>query len=134
MPVPIKSLQSVPLGASYMFGQLKISKPGSKAGKKKENDDYTQNIAMGIAKDVPGYSGKYSINDVDPIEQKRMTQEDMDDDAPEVESIDLCKRLEDEMENETESNTIVRDTAQINSKVTLDSITTYNNTLVNEKK
>ena len=46
-----------------MFGELKISKPGSKAGRKKENDEYTRKIVKSVAKDIPGYSGKYVIND-----------------------------------------------------------------------
>ena len=42
MPLPIKSLQSVPLAASYVFGELKILKPDSKLGKKKMDDEYTR--------------------------------------------------------------------------------------------
>ena len=119
-PVPTKSLQSVPIAASYMFDQLKISKPGSKAGKKKEKDDYTWQIAKIITKDVLGYSEKYRINDADATEEEKIMQQNMDDDAPEVKSIGLCKQIKDKVAIETENNTIVRDAAQINSKVTLD--------------
>ena len=77
MSVPIKSLQSVPLAASYIFGELKISKAGTKLGKKKENDKYNQKIAKSIAKDVPDYSGKYTINDADAAEETRIIQQDI---------------------------------------------------------
>ena len=36
MPVPIKSLQSVPLAASYVFRDLGVSKPGKKKRFEKE--------------------------------------------------------------------------------------------------
>ena len=55
----------------------------------------------------------------------------MDDEASEVKSIDLCKQTKDKVVNETENNTLVRCAAQINSNVTLASITTYNNALFN---
>ena len=84
MPVPIKLLQSVPLAASYIFGELKISKPGTKLGKKKENDKYNQKIAKSIAKDVPGYSGKYTINDDNAAEETRIIQHDMNGQVIEV--------------------------------------------------
>ena len=44
MPVPIKSLQSVPFAASYIFGELGVSKPGAKKGKAKKisNEDNSE--------------------------------------------------------------------------------------------
>ena len=46
MPVPIKSLQNVPFAASFVFGKLRVSKPGRKVGKKKVagvgKDDYSK--------------------------------------------------------------------------------------------
>ena len=68
MPVPIKSLQSFPLAASYVFGKLKVSRPGSKAGKKKTDANYAKKIAKNIASDIPGYSGRYKITDADAAE------------------------------------------------------------------
>ncbi len=37
MPVPIKSLKSLPLAALCVFGDLKVSKSGSKIGQKKRD-------------------------------------------------------------------------------------------------
>ena len=75
MPVPIQSLQSVRLAASDIFGELKISKPGTKLGKKKENDEYNRKISKSIAKDGPGYSGKYTINYANDAEESRTIQQ-----------------------------------------------------------
>ena len=75
--VPIKSLQSVPLAASYVSGELKISKPGMKLGKKKDNNEYNQKISKRIAKDVPGFSGEYTIDDVDDAQETRIIQQDI---------------------------------------------------------
>ena len=74
MLVPIKPLQSVALAASYIFGELNISKLGTKLSKKKENDKYNWKTVKSITKDVPGYSGKYTINDADVAEETRIIQ------------------------------------------------------------
>ena len=97
MPVPIKSLRSVPLAASYIFCELKISKPGTKLGKKKEDDEHNRKIAKSIAKDAPGYSDKYTINDANAAEETRIIQQDMNGQGIEVRSVDLCKRVEDKV-------------------------------------
>ena len=99
MPVPIKSLQSVPFAASYVFDELKVSKSGGKRGvsnqkqKKKEEESYISIIAKGLAKDVPGYSGKYTINEEDTTEENRLMQEDAARSVG-IKSIDLCAHAE----------------------------------------
>ena len=133
MLVPIKSLQSVPLAASCNFGQLTISRQGSKFGRKKKIDEYTRKIAKSIAEDVPGYSGNYTINGIDATEELRITQRDMSSNTMDVKSIDLCRRIGDKVANETDDNTVVSGTTKIRSKVTLDSITLHNQKLVTQK-
>ena len=39
MPEPIKSLQNLPLAASLVFDELKVSAPGGKKGKKRKRDE-----------------------------------------------------------------------------------------------
>ena len=56
---------------------LKISKPGTKYGKKKKRDDeYTWRIAKNIVDDIAWSSGKYKITDVDTTEESRIMLED----------------------------------------------------------
>jgi hypothetical protein len=132
MPVPIKSLQSVPLAASYVFGELKISKPGSKLGKKKKDDAYTRKIAKSIADDIPGYSGKYTIDEADADEETRIMNEDLvgNDGRKDVKNIDLCGRIDQKLEkaaNERSAST------KNDTKVTMASITEFNQKLVTKK-
>ena len=130
MPVPIQSLQSVPFTTSYIFGELKISKPGTKLGKKKTDDEYTRTIAKGIAKDIPGYSGRYKINDADAAEESEIMRQDMSDQGKEKKSIDLCKRVDDKVAAEALRNDTNTNTRNGESKVSLATITSYNNNLV----
>ena len=134
MPVPRKSLQSVSLAASYCFGQLKISTPSSKFGRKKESNKYTRKIAKSIAEDVPGYSGNYTINDTDATEELRGIQQDMSSNTMNVKIIDLYRRIGDKVANGTDDNTVISGTTKIRSKVTLDSITLYNQKLATRKE
>ena len=60
-------------------------------------------------------------------------QQDIDNDTQEVKTTDLCKRIKDKVVDEIENNTIVSYSAQIKSKVILDSITTYNTHLTTQK-
>ena len=95
MPVPIKSLQSVPFAASYVFDELEVSKSGGKRGvskqkqKKKEEENYISIIAKGLAKDVPRYSGKYTINEEGATNENQLIQEHAARSAG-IKSIDLC--------------------------------------------
>ncbi len=130
MPPPIKSLQSVPFAASYVFGELKISKPGTKLGKKKTDDEYTRTIAKGIARDIPGYSGRYKINDADAAEESEIMRLDMSGQVKEKKSIDLCKRVDDKVAAEALRNDTNTNTTNGESKVSLATITSYNNNLV----
>ena len=134
MPVPIKSLQSVLLAASYIFGELKISKPGMKLGEKKENDKYNKKIAKIIAKDVPDSSGKFTINDADAADETRIIQQDMNGQVIEIKTVDLCKRVEDKVIKEADNYMGRGGQAERVSKVTLDSITSYNQKLVNHQE
>ena len=132
MPVPIKSLQSLPLAASYVFDELKISKPGSKMGKKKSDDEYTKSIAKSIAGDIPGYSGKYNVNDADAVEEGRIISADMSSATNcEVKSIDLCKRVDEKVADEVNTN---ERSQNVRSKVTMASITSYNHNLVSQRR
>ena len=134
MPVPVKSLQSMPLAASYIFGQLKISRPGSKFGKKKGSDEYTQKIAKSIAEDTPGYSRKCTINNTDATEELRIIQQDISGNTGDFKSVDLCKRIGNKVANETDDNIVASGTTKIRSKVTLYSITLYNQKLATRKE
>ena len=53
VPVPIKSLQSVPFAASFVFGEAEVSKSGGKKGinnkitnKKSNNDTEPETISV----------------------------------------------------------------------------------------
>ena len=123
MPVPIKSLQSVPFAASYIFGELGVSKPGAKKGKQKtirdesnleedDNEDEDPNapdvisaIAKSLAEGLPGYSSEgipgYSSvsqssinNDNDASEETRIMDQDAEATSIDVKSIDLYAMLE----------------------------------------
>ena len=86
MPFPLKCLQSGSIAVSYIFGQLKNSRPGSQFGKKKESNEYTWKIAKYISEDVLGYSRNYIINDTDAIEESRIIQQDMSSNTIDVNS------------------------------------------------
>ena len=132
MPVPIKSLQSLPLAASYVFGELKISKPGTKEGKKKKYDAYTKKVAKSIAADVPGYSGKYTINEADATEETAILNEDLLNKVKETKSIDLCKLVQHKLG--LNSGDHHGASAKRSSKVTMESIAVFNNNLVDKPK
>ena len=98
MPIPIKSLQSVPFPASFVFGELEVSKSGGKKGIKKSNTDKQSEedtdtisaIARRIAADLPGYSSSNKPNtDEDAVETSRLMQEDAVS-PKDVKSISLC--------------------------------------------
>ena len=61
MPEPIKSLQNLPLPASYVFQNLKVSQKGSKKAKS-EQVQIIKQIGNRLAADVPGYSGEWLLN------------------------------------------------------------------------
>ena len=71
MPVPIKSLQSIPLAALCVFCNLKLSKPGRNKGPKKNelSDDVgsdgnmTSKIVKKSSKDILGYTKSNDIDD-----------------------------------------------------------------------
>ncbi|KAL7551314.1 hypothetical protein ACHAWF_014517 [Thalassiosira exigua] len=71
----------VPLAASYVFDHIEVLKSGGKrnATKDKSNEDETNcisTIASGLAKNVPGYSGKYKISNEDATEETRLISAD----------------------------------------------------------
>ena len=147
MPVPIKSLQSVPFAASYIFGELEVSKPGAKQGKKKqvrdENDSDEDDdpetisaIARGIAEDLPGYASQgvpgYSSTrqsnsiDDDASEERRIMERDAQSTSTDKKNVDLCQMLESEM-----SMGLASSNSKVNkAKVTLADLTQYNLELV----
>ena len=57
----------------------------------------------------------------------------MDNNIREVKSIELCKHIKDKVADEMENYIIVSDSAQIKSKVTLDSIIIYNKHLATQR-
>ena len=87
MPVPIKSLQSVPIAASYVFRDLQISQPGSKTGSKRSNptndiDDkgnMISNFAKDLASEVHGYSESINVDESDALEEGRLLDEGFQD-------------------------------------------------------
>ena len=153
MPVPIKSLQSVPFAASYIFGELGVSKPGAKKGKQKtirgqsileEDEDQDEDpndrgvisaIAKSLAEVLPGYSSEgipgyssvsqSSINDVnDASEETRIMNADTET-STDTKSIDLCAML-----NENLRCTSCQQSKVNTAKVTLADLTKYNLDLV----
>ena len=81
-----------------------------------------------MAKDVPGYSGNYTIDDKDAVEESRLIQEDYGIETS-VESVDLCEQLDVELINFQPNHT----NTNRNVRVTLESITEHNNLLVDNK-
>ena len=89
VPVPIKSLQSVPFVTSFIFGELKVSKYGDRKDVKKnitnKNSDVDtvrntiDDIDKRLAKSIPGYTcsnqSDTNIND-DAKEERIIMQED----------------------------------------------------------
>ncbi|EJK47770.1 hypothetical protein THAOC_33492 [Thalassiosira oceanica] len=69
MPEPIKSLQNLPLAASLVFEELKVSSPGAKKGKKRKREEkrVIAKIAKLLAAGVPGYTAreKYAFDEDD---------------------------------------------------------------------
>ena len=128
MPVPIKSLQNMPFAASYIFGELKISKSGSKHGRKKQDDDINRRIAKRLAKDLPGYSGKPIVTDEDAEDEGKILKEALDKRVIDEKSINLCKKVDDKFSGCEESHAT---TAKSNrTKVTNEDLETYNERLV----
>ena len=132
MPVPIKSLQSLPLAASYIFGELKISKPGTRKGKKKKDDAYTKKVAKSLAADLPGYSGKYAINGADAAEETAILNENLLKKPKEEKNIDLCRRVQEKLRLNSGGSHHPKKMGP--SKVTMESIAAYNNNLVDKPK
>ena len=96
MPVIIKSLQSISFAVSCEFGELKLSKPGSKCGKNKSDKEHTRRIANDLAAEIPGYltrSSKYTVSEADATTEQHIMEADSELNASTCKSIDLCKRL-----------------------------------------
>ena len=147
MPVPIKSLQSVPFATSFIFGDLEVSKPGAKQGKKKqvrdENDsnededpEMISAIARSLAEDLPGYASQgvpgYSSAsqsnrlDDDASEERRIMEHDAQSTSTDKKSVNLCRMLESEL-----GIGIAISKSKVNkAKVTLADLTQYNLELV----
>ena len=51
-----------------------------------------------------------------------------------VKIVDLCKRIRDKVVGETDENTVISGTTKTRSKVTLDSITLYNQNMATQKE
>lgn len=136
MPVPIKSLQSVPIPASYVFRDLRISQPGFRKGSKRNNltddidneENMMASLAKDIASEVYGYSESTDINDLDDLEESRLLDEGLQDlrHTSCVKSIDLCSKVDDLIVSESKS-------VEINNsakKVTSTALNEYNQRLV----
>ena len=125
LPVPIKSLQSVPFAAKLVFGQFTVSKPGVKSGSKKKRDaedGFISNMASALAKEVPGYSGKYIINDDDATKENELMRDGIECEVENVKSINLCERILDWANKSDEEST--------KTSVTKTIIDDYNTSLV----
>jgi len=139
MPIPIKSLQSVPFPASFVFGELEVSKPGGKKGIKKSNTskqseddtDTISAIARRIAADLPGYSSSNEPNtNEDAVEESRLMQEDAVS-SKDIKSISICAK----MEILFVEARIGEGSSKVNkTKVTLADLTKYNQELVTGKE
>lgn len=140
LPVPIKSLQNYPFAASYIFGKLGVSKSGGRKGVSKKNsskkdraatksdeDNYIATLAKSLAKDVPGYSKKYQVNDNDAIEETRLVTEAMTEDGKGKPSLDLCAKMASKVKTDLES---VGGESVNKTKVTMEDLTSYNLELV----
>lgn len=127
MPVPIKSLQSVPFAASFVFGKLRVLSPGGKVGRVKDN--YSKKLAKSIAKDIPGYSGKYTIDDEDAAGETELLNNELTQKKNDVKSIDLCQRVDEWMKSMGVSD-MSNTTTNNEGKVPMATIHSYNQTLV----
>ena len=140
MPVPIKTLQSIPFAASYVFEDLGVSRPGAKQGsikKDSENnassgEDVLSKIAKKIAKDIPGYTESNEIDNEDTAKENELLDEGLHNRryATDVNSLDLCCRLNGMIEaysKESGSNLLT-------GKVTSNTLKEYNQNLVDNKE
>mmetsp|Transcript_54877 Transcript_54877/g.116590 ORF Transcript_54877/g.116590 Transcript_54877/m.116590 type:complete len:195 (+) Transcript_54877:228-812(+) len=81
-------------------------------------------------KEHPGYSSKYQIDDLDAVEETRLVEEAMIEDAKDASSVELCKRLNDKLKSNTTSSA----GAKVNtSKVTVEDVTKFNLELVDRQ-
>ena len=140
MPVPIKTLQSIPFAASYVFGDLGVSRPGSKQGSIKKDsannassdEDVLSKIAKKIAKDIPGYTESNGIDNEDAARENELLDEGLHNRryATDVNSLDLCCRLNGMIEGyskESGSNLLT-------GKVTSNTVKEYNQNLVDNEE
>ena len=100
MPEPIKSLQNLPLAASYVFHDLEVAQPGAKKGKKRkqEHRQIIKRIANRLAADVPGYSGEwYKVNDDDAAEEFEAFLESRQESKSDVKIVNLCQKVDDQV-------------------------------------
>ena len=142
LPLPIKSLQSVPLSAGYVFGEPQVSKSGPKMGVSKEDarkkksseekeDDIISTIAKTIAKDVPGYSDKHTIDEDDAAQETELMDSNLGEDgSKEEKSVDLCQKVDDKVKGSSDDNSTGKKTGN-KTKVMMSDITRRNNELVN---
>ena len=117
----------------HVFGTLKTSKPGTKCGKKKDEDDYTSKMAKNIASCVPGYSGKYSINNADAIEETQILDKDADTQGEtDIKNVDLCQRIVRKLilaKSNPDTNAKIND-----MKVTLEDVTSFDQNLITQQE
>ena len=100
MPEPIKSLQNLPLAASYVFHNMEVSRPGAKMAKKREKQhrQIIKRIANRLAADVPGYSGEwYKVNNDDAAEEFEALLQSQQESKSDVKIVDLCQKVDDQV-------------------------------------
>ena len=140
MPVPIKTLQSIPFAASHVFEDLADSRPGAKQGsiqKDSENnagsdEDVLSKIAKKIAKDIPGYTESTGIDNEDASKENELFDEGLHSrrHATDVKSLDLCCRLNGMIKGYTEES----GSNALTGKVTSSTLKEYNQKLVDNEE
>jgi hypothetical protein len=97
-------------------------------GRGRRKDAYSKKLAKSIAKDIPGYSGKYAVDDEDAVGETELLNEALTLKKTDVKSIDLCKRVDEWIGSNRVSN--LSSTTNNDVKVSMDTIKSYNQTLV----
>ena len=87
-------------------------------------------MAKHIASNIPGYSRKYSINDADAAEERRILDEELG--GNNAKDADLCGRIDCKVILSTSSES--SNSKENESKVTIADITSYTHNLVTKQK
>lgn len=123
MPVPIKSLQNLPISAVMVF--------------KSRNRTTTKAVGRQIAKEVPGYSAKDdNCKDTDEKEEVAALQIDLEMKGKDVKSINMCELLDNHLKGskdaiQIDGGSVAKDKEdKVASKVTSDDIHSFNHKIV----